>query len=172
MKNQKNEIKNLDIEAALENKEKIIEEKDEENYTKEKSLSPFDFVNDIRKFKKGNLLDKDENLKSWNSFMILRVLSMNDKDIEIVNLINQHQNNLNPELIYYILTQLIPFDANFYKYISTKSKGYDDVIGYVSKYYKIPKKEAQEYLNLMGKRWANKIKSLYDCEVVSGRKKK
>lgn len=171
-KKQKNQVEDLDIESALSNKIKFVtSEKDEEVYTKEKALSPFDFVKDIRKFKTNELLDKEENKKSWNTFMILRALSMNNNDVEIVNVVNQYQNLLTPEAIYFLLQELIPQNNNFYHYISTKAKDYNDVVTYISKYYEIPKKQAQEYLTLMGKRWANKIQSMYECRVV-GRIKK
>lgn len=165
------EINILDIDDAMMDKETIIENVDQEIETKNKSLTPFDFVKDIRGSKNGDLLDDEENEKAWNTFMVLRVLSMNDNDVDVCNILNQYQGIIPKKAMYEALLGFIPSDRTFYRYVNTKGKSFNSCVEYVSRYYEIPQKEAQEFIEIMGEQWANDIKSLYNSDITSSRRK-
>lgn len=160
------EIRILNIDDAMMGKESIVEESIEHVETKRKSLSPFDFVKDIRWDKSGTLLDDEENEKAWNTFMVLRVLSMNDNDVDICNFFNQYQGVIPKKSMYLALLGLIAKDKSFYRYINTTAKSKNSNVEFVSRYYEIPEKQAQKYIEIMGDEWANDIKSLYDSDII------
>jgi len=156
--------KQLNIEKALKNKDEyylddtIVEKKDN------KSLTIFDFINDIRKYKTGKLLEDESNNSVFNSFMILKFLSMKEDDVPICNYLNKYCNILTKEQMYFALINLIEKDNRFYKYINKKSEIDDSE--YVIKYFSCSKKEAISYVELMGSEWTEKIKNKYKMEIV------
>lgn len=148
----------LDIHAALKDKELIVESKVDNKEEKTKSLSIFDFINDIRKFKKGNLLNDEKNLSSWNTYMILRGLSMKEEDIPICDTINQYVNNMDKKEAYITMLNLIPKDYNFHPWIKNKKEDLREEIKMVSRYFECSEHESLEYINIMGETWVEKIK--------------
>lgn len=97
-----------------------------------------------------NLSDGDK--KSFSSFMIQRFLSMNKNWIELVNFINKYVFTLKDRHYYKLMCLLIPNqDRTFYKYIKNENKkDYNDkVIDSLIDFYKIPKRQAKEYYDIM-----------------------
>lgn len=151
--------KQLNIEKALKGKEEIFEDSPKDSFDELKKLSLFDFVNDIRKYKKGSLLEDESNLVVFNSFMILKALSAKENDVIICNYLNKYINILSKEQMYKALLLLIDKDYDFYKMSSKTEK--DDDLQYISKYFDCSYKEAIEYKNMFGKEWTDKIKNKY-----------
>lgn len=155
----KSVYKQLNVEKALKGKEEIFEEKQEDNDDLKK-LSLFDFVNDIRKYKKGNLLEDESNQTLFNSFMILKTLSMKEDDIMICNFLNKYTNILSKEQMYKAMLNLIDKDFDFYKFITNK-EAMDEDLQYISNYYDCSQKEAKEYKKMFGQEWATIITNKY-----------
>lgn len=158
-KKKENKFKQLDIISAINGKEKFFEEEKEE--TKSKSIGLFDFINDIRKTKKCDLLDEEENISKWNNYMILYTLSMKEKDVPLLNYFNKYIGSMSKKQMYISMTHLIPKDYKFYKFIKNSKSIKDECIKYVSKYYEISYKEAYEYIDILGEEWSNSIKDKF-----------
>lgn len=151
--------KQLNIEKALRGKEEIFEETEDE-IVELKKLNVFDFVNDIRKFKHGDLLDDESNVAIFNAFMILKALSMKEEDVIICNYLNKYSNILSKQQLYKALLFLIQKDPSFYRFINNRETVDEDVL-YISKYFDCSNKEAKEYKVLFGQEWASKITNKY-----------
>lgn len=152
--NVKKEYTVLDIDAAMDGKEKVVEQvQEEELETGTKSLSPFDFVKDIRTTKSGTLLDKEQDEKAFTNFMTLRILSMSPYDIDMCNILNQYQATIPKKAMYQTLISLIEKDSTFYKFISTTGMKAPEAVEFIAKYYKVPTSQAEEFVELMGEDW-------------------
>lgn len=125
---------------------------------KPKSTALFDVLKDIKYYKKGNLLDVEgsEYEAAYNNFIALRFLSMNNDLCELVNLVNHFQDSFDKKEMYKLLIELIPetnsFDG-FTKARTDKEQYEEDV----AEYYQCSKKEAREYINIMGQEWAHEV---------------
>jgi len=123
---------------------------------KKKSNSFYKIIDDIRSKKQGDLLNDEENLKSFNNFMALRFLSMDRDIIDIVNLLNQFQGSLDKKSMYDILVDIIPENNSYIKYTTTK-KEECKFTSYICDYYQCSPKEALEYISIKGDEWAEDI---------------
>jgi len=119
----------------------------------------FDFLEDIKFHKKGNLLNEQTKGK-FDPFMILRFLSMNTDILWLVNIINHYQETMSKEQIYQFLVDIIPKHANRFKYIK-KSKQEIENSEFVQEYYQISPKEANDYIEILGQDWADQIKTYF-----------
>lgn len=165
----KSEPKQLDIVAAFRGKDETLADDDDiqEQVQSTKKLTIFDFVTDIRKNKRMNLLDNEENLGIWNSYMILQALSMKEDDIPICNLINKYTGTLSKKQMYQLLGYVIPRDSGFHKWIKKSSNNNNsDDVNYISKYYECSLSEANDYISIMGEDWVQQIKSKFGGEVT------
>lgn len=154
-------LKQYDVEDALKGKESFVENDDEEEI-KLKKLGLFDFVNDIRKTKSGTLLDKEENISAWNSYMIIQALSMKLDDVEILNYFNKFTSTMSKKAMYESLLYWIAKDPKFYKWIGKESTPIDnETVESVSKYFECSTREAKDYIDVMGDEWAENIKNKY-----------
>jgi hypothetical protein len=166
----RNSLAVLDIDSALRGTTKIFKEKNITDVDLETDkILPHHFIKDIRQIKSYSMLDKEDAKKAWSSFIVLRMLSMNDNDVDTANLLNQYQDTMSPEELYYCLSNLIDYDSTYYEYISTKtSTSEHPAVKYVSRYYEIPKEQAQEYIDIMGDEWAENIQSQYENTIIKG----
>jgi hypothetical protein len=156
------DLHQLDVISAIRNEDIFISDEPIEEETKTSSdVNPFTFVNDIRKFKKGDLLDDEQNHPVFTNFFILKCLSMKLDDVFILNYFNEFAGVMTKEQLYIALIHFIPKDIAYYKYIKnvTEEKGED--IDFISRYYECSNKEAQEYLEIMGDEWAKQIKEKF-----------
>jgi succinate dehydrogenase flavin-adding protein (antitoxin of CptAB toxin-antitoxin module) len=161
-KKTKSVLRRYNIEDALKGKESFV--KSDEEDVKQKKLGLFDFVNDIRKTKSGELLNDESNLTAWNSYMTLQALSMKEEDIPLLNFFNKYTSSMTKKQMYQSLTFWVPKDSRFYKWISKETAEKDEVSPYVSKYFSCSLKEAKEYVNIMGIEWAESIKEKFGKE--------
>jgi len=171
-KQKKSKYKQQDIISAFRNKDAIFDLDEEDQETPKKSLGLFDFINDLRKDKTCKLLDSEENISSWNSYMILQTLSMKEADVPIVNFFNKYQGTMTKKQLYTALTYLIPEDKRFYKWIKGPNEEKNELTTYVSKYFECPQKEALDYINIMGQEWAESIKEKFGGLVSTKTKRK
>jgi len=115
----------------------------------------FDVINDIKKTKKGNLLDQEKT--SVSNFMMLRFLSMdNSTNLQIVDVLNQYQGILDSKQLYKLLIDIIPKQNSYDKFISNKNT-FSKHTERVSSYFEVSKREAQKYIDQKGEQWADEI---------------
>lgn len=127
----------------------------EEDTKQKKTL--FDIVNDIKYYKTGTLLDDEEYEKLFNTFMVLRILSMNDDNCELANIVNEYQNVLDKKSMYLLLIELIPKAKTYDEYIKQNKEIDDTDVMRVAEYYQVGLKTAREYIRMCGKEWASGI---------------
>lgn len=144
-------------------KEKPIEQIPIYEATKaEKPLTIFDYLTDITSGKKGNIhINRDPELKGFDSFMILKYLSMDEGFLSIVNVFNTCQGSLTKEHLYKSLVHILPRGRKFLKYPKLKKKHYkEENIELISEYFKCSHRDAIEYLQLglLTEEDVNKIK--------------
>ncbi len=125
---------------------------------KPKSNILFDVLKDIKIHKQGTLLDNEinENDSSYNNYIAFRFLSMNENLCPIVNSINHLQDSFNKKDMYKVLIEMIPETLSYDQYIKAKSNK-EEYEEDVSTYFECSKKEAREYIDIMGNEWAEKI---------------
>lgn len=118
-----------------------------------------EFIEDIKIKKSGELLKKDEYKKAFNGFFIIRLLSMTRDNVGILNLINhyQHLPEVDNEMIYKILIDIIPKQKTFDPYIKKEKQKQDD-LELISEYFQCSMREASDYKNQLGDKWVDAIK--------------
>jgi hypothetical protein len=85
----------------------------------------FDIMKDIIKDKKGNLHKEEDFSKAFNTYMIIRYLSMDKRFTDAAYIANQlHTSpNMTQENMYKLLIKIVPKSNNhFIKYISKNKK--------------------------------------------------
>lgn len=125
-------------------KEKKIDLIEETITTK---TSFFDYLSDICAYKTGKVPEeKDFEMKGWNTFMILRYLSLEDNYVPIINILNEYQGILTPKQLYKILLLVIPKKKKFLKYPKLENKTYNEEdIQLLQQYFSCSKVEILDY---------------------------
>lgn len=119
---------------------------------KNKSKSLFDHVNHIKKVQDKsyykNLSESDK--KTFNCYMIFRVLSMDPDNIEVLSIISKYLEYL-PENEFYLLTiHLIEKSNKFYKYIKPATESIDErIIECLCKKFEVGKKDAIDFYHVI-----------------------
>jgi hypothetical protein len=142
----------LDIEVEKE----IVEE-----VSTQKPLSMFSYLEDINFSKKGNIhIDRDPSMKQFNTFMILRYLSLEKNFCSLINILDKFQANLSKEEMYKLLILLIPRGRRFLQYPKTSKDEIDEgQVKLAAKYFEISFNEAKEFIKL-------KLLSNFDLEQI------
>tara|TARA_R110002020_G_scaffold474757_1_gene707039 strand:- start:910 stop:1332 length:423 start_codon:yes stop_codon:yes gene_type:complete len=118
-------------------------------------MTPFDYLKLFhnKKVKWEDLNGEDQ--KSWNTFIINRALSFNSNYIDIVNHIQPHTGGqLTPAEIFKYYQDMLPTNFRFQKWIKgQKINSYNpQLLIIVSTYFECSCKQAEEYLNVLGKK--------------------
>lgn len=112
----------------------------------------FDHINHIREVQNPNYYTSlsDVEKKSFNIYMILRLLSMDVNLIDNISFISKYISYIPPEQIYSLLIQIVPKRKRYCKYIKSNitSKN-ENVLQCIVDYYNISFSHAEEYYNLM-----------------------
>lgn len=120
---------------------------------KVKVKTVFDFTKDI--YQKpydpdywNSLSESDQ--KSWNSYMIHRIMSMNPELISIVlEIMVTAGNKLTGKELYKVYSSIVPKSKrSFYKYIKAEKESPKEVLDVIAKRYEISHREAELYLEL------------------------
>ena len=92
-----------------------------------------------------------ENRKSYNVYMINRLISMNLDQLEVVNMFQQFWEAIGPRESYLFYSQFIPYGRQFNKYIKTKkeAKISEWAVELVARYYNVSIADATDYTELM-----------------------
>lgn len=153
----KQEFKQLDISAALRGEDVIFEAPiKQEVFSEIKKLTPFDICNDIRWYKSGELLNREDGKQAFVPFMIFKILSMDHSICEMLNTLQPYINVLSKEQLYNMLIVLIPKknrEKEFFPYIKNKEEEAGLDISLVAKYFQCSIQEAKEYSLIMGQEW-------------------
>lgn len=117
-----------------------------------KSRGLFDHVKHIRQVQSPNYYDtlNETEQKSFNKYMILRVLSMDKNVIEEISYISKYMEVLPEKQLYKLLIKCIPKDYGFYPYIKKSTKEPNNtVIECICNKFKIGNKDAVDYYKLL-----------------------
>ena len=128
----------------------VDESSDVDDYSPKKEATIFTYLTDIMSNKKGDVhIKQDPNMSKFNTFMILRFLSLDDGYLPYINVINGFQEILTKEDAYKMLVATIPKTKKFLKFPKKTSEDIDDGdVDVVAKYFSCPKKEVDEYIKL------------------------
>lgn len=114
--------------------------------------TPFDHVDEICLGKKKNYFDtlSEEEKKSYNKYMVNRILSMNVHQLPLVDLVQRY--SIPSEQHYLLYRYVIPRGKQWNKYIKKQkdvSEKYEQwLIDLVAKHYEVSKVEAITYLDI------------------------
>lgn len=122
------------------------------NDTVTPKLNLFDHVKHIRQVQNPNYYKElsDENKKTFNHFMILRALSMDEEIVEDMADLYQFLNIIPSEQFYTLLLNFCPKSNRFFPWIKSQKLTHNKLLlKYVAMYFKVPYYQANEYINLL-----------------------
>ena len=121
--------------------------------TKEiKQRGLFDHINHIRQSKSPDYLStlNDGELKTFNHYMICRILSMDSSIIEEVALISKYFNKMDSGAFYKLCCEIVPSGRAFFPYIKRKGvKINKDLLEYVCNKFEVGMMIADEYCRML-----------------------
>lgn len=118
--------------------------------TKVKGL--FDHISHIRQIKSPDYFDKltDDEKKSFNHYMICRVLSMDKSIIEEVSFISKYFSVIDSKNFYKLCCEVVPYSKGFFPYIKRKGEKINkDLLQLIIKKFNISLNTATEYYYLL-----------------------
>lgn len=130
----------------------VKSKKNEKIDNKIKHRGLFDHVTHIRETKNPDYYRSlsEEERKSFNKFMILRILSMDRSIIEEVAYISKYTEIIPDEQFYKLLIDVVPNEKKYCKYIKKSDKDINELIlGCLCKRYEIGKKDAVDYYKIL-----------------------
>lgn len=114
--------------------------------------SPFDVAKDLM-YKKTSW--NEDISTAWNTFMVNRVLSMNQANIDFIDMVQRYY-HIPEQNIHELYRSLLPKDARFYPY--TKATGtLSKDIKLIAEHYCLSKRDARVYLHILS---SNELESL------------
>jgi hypothetical protein len=116
------------------------------------SKNLFDHIKGVtlRKVKWEDL--SEEDIKSWNNYMITKFFSMEIELVEVMNDIQKYTNGiLTPKDYYKLLYDLLPKHSFFLKYVKSKTRVDIDMefINVFCKHYELGKNEVYRYIKML-----------------------
>ena len=117
-----------------------------------KKKTVFDHVNHIRQIQSPDYyLDlSDEDKKSFNHFMIVRALSMDESIVEDMAQLYQYFDKIPSPQFYKLLIAIVPKNRQYHPWIKSKVMRHNkELLGYVAKKFKIATYQANEYVNIL-----------------------
>ena len=133
---------------SVKNSETLKEEK--KNLVKSKGL--FDHINHIREVKSPDYYDKltVEEKKSFNKYVLLMGLSMDQSCIEEIAYISKYFDSMPDRLFYTVCCDVVPHGRKFCKWIKANKQSINkELIQLVAKHYQISKSDAYDYCIMM-----------------------
>jgi hypothetical protein len=130
---------------------KVTKKKSINNGTPKK-ISFFDHVKSIRQVKDPNYYTNlsEDDKKSFNHFMILRALAMDDSIVEDIAQLYQIFDKIPSAQFYQLLIALVPKSTQYYPWIKTKVMKHNvKLLELVSDRFNISKYQANEYINIL-----------------------
>jgi hypothetical protein len=117
--------------------------------TGEKQRGLFDHISHIRTKKSPDYFDtlSDSEKKSFNHYMICRVLSMDKSVIEEVAFVTKYFDKIDSRNFYILCCNIIPMTNRFFPYIKSKKNKYnEELVELVAKKFEVSTTEATEYI--------------------------
>jgi hypothetical protein len=117
-----------------------------------KKRTLFDHVKHIRQVQDPDYYTNlsDEDRKSFNHFMIIRALSMDEEILETMAQLYQIFDKIPSPQFYKLLIALVPKSNRFFPWVKSKRmKHSKELLGYVAKRFQVAKYQANEYVNLL-----------------------
>ena len=112
----------------------------------------FDHVKHIRQIQDPDYYVNmsEDDRKSFNHFMILRALAMDDDLVEDMAQLYQIFDKIPSPQFYRLLIELVPRNNRFCPWVKSKVMKHNKLLlGYVSKRFKISKYQANDYVNIL-----------------------
>jgi hypothetical protein len=103
-----------------------------------------------------DLMDDQEVRRAFNTFRTMQLLSMNEDNIELLDVVNETIGCLDSVRAFRLLYDLIPKGNTFDKFISTKRTS-NEKIEAIANHYEVSQREARQYIADMGDDWAQEI---------------
>jgi len=128
----------------------------------------FDHLNAVIKFQDKNYwktLSEDDK-KSWNTYMMMRYLSMNPDWTELIDLIQPYVHSLRSEDVYKVLLLIIPRGRTFIKYIKRDKKTdiQKELIDKTVIVFECSVKEAEDYISIMNRNTLEEMLDMFGLE--------
>ena len=117
-----------------------------------KSKGLFDHINHIREVKSPDYYDKltVEEKKSFNKYVLLMGLSMDQSCIEEIAYISKYFDSMPDRLFYTVCCDVVPHGRKFCKWIKASKKSINkELIQLVATHYQISKSDAYDYCVMM-----------------------
>lgn len=110
----------------------------------------FDWLKQINHIKSPSDSFSDGDWEKFNAYMVHRFVSMDRNLLELANYA-QTLPPTNKKQIYEFYKEYIPSNKRFNKYIKAKSNlPKDELLQRIALHYEVSKKEALDYINLLG----------------------
>ena len=111
----------------------------------------FDWLKQINHIKSPSDSFSNDDWEKFNAYMIHRFISMDRNLLELANYA-QTFTPTNKKQIYEFYKEYIPLNKRFNKYIKAKSNlPKDELLQRIALHYEVSKKEALDYIKLLGK---------------------
>jgi hypothetical protein len=111
-------------------------------------LKLFDHLNNLTVNKVEYDSDNDEQVKTYQPYMINRFISMSELYLPIVNQINKCH-NLPKEAHYTYFNTTLPKRRQYFKYVKKKVEISEEDRNLLCKYYKVGPRQVDEYINIL-----------------------
>jgi hypothetical protein len=120
------------------------------NEPKKKTL--FDHVKAIRQIQDPNYYNNlsEDDRKTFNHFMIIRALSMDESIVEDMAQLYQFFDKIPSAQFYQLLISLVPKNTRFYSWVKSRvMKHNKSLLKLVAQRFKVSTHQANEYINLL-----------------------
>lgn len=117
-----------------------------------KTKSLFDHVKHIRQTQSVDYYDtlSESDRKTFNKYMILRVISMDKSVIEEISYVSKYFEVLPEKQFYKLLIGVLPKSYGFHPYIKGSSKPVNEtILNCLCSYFKVGKRDATDYYKIL-----------------------
>lgn len=118
---------------------------------KSKTRGLFDHINHIREVKSPDYYSSltEEERKTFNKYMLLRILSMDHNIIEEISFISKYFQTVPNEQFYKLLIDIVPKGRKFNKYIKSNTEDVNKtILDCIVKKFQIGEKDAKDYYSV------------------------
>lgn len=129
--------------------------------------SPFDVAKDLSSKKTPW---NEDIAKAWNTYMVNRVLSMNEDNIDFIDMVQRYF-NIPAQNTHELYRTLLPTNARFYPYLKAEGTLSKD-IKLICLHHGLSKRDARDYLNIISSTELENLRLLNDPEPFHTKKLK
>ena len=127
----------------------------------------FDHVKHIRTIQDPNYYNNlsDEDRKSFNHFMLLRALSMDEVVVEDMASLYQYLDKIPPPQFYQLLIALVPKSNRYSPWIKSRVLRHNkELLSLVAKRFQVSKLQANQYINILASTEDGQIELVNICK--------